>query len=550
MATPKKPAASAAPAPGRVTAPVDIAKAVRNVGGTERGKVMKVLYFDDAGNAVGEWSSTQIPEDSFSYSDRGIQEPPYRLEQLVFLAEQHPIHSSALEQKTVDVCGTGWNWEALDEEAPPNPEALTEITMWFDSLAPDDESMQEVISAAWNDVETVGWGLIEVARDPQGLARKLYHVPGHTVRAHRDGFRLCQIRGQKKVWFRRWGAEDDSGEKIEVDSKTGSLNKVNDKANDLFVIRKKSRRSSWYGIPTYISAVGWLALALAARDDNIQFFANRREPRWAIILTNLENDPDVEEDIRRAFTVDLKQPHRNIIIPIAGDGKIDFQQLSGKGLADGTFEKLSERADKAILVSHRIPGERIASVTVGTLGGNLADEVNRVYKEGVVAPSQALYDQRINKFIRVEWELAHAVAASGEGEVAVPYKLKLDDLDIETDRQEADLAILLFHSDVINLGEARRRMRMEPLYLPPERDAEGNVLEGTDKIESPYNDMLFTELPGAAAGGGAPPPSDGFGEADKSDGLNGLRIGVATLMAEARENHERIQAIQAAAEEA
>jgi PBSX family phage portal protein len=547
MATPPK---SSAPA-GRVTAPVDVAKAVREAGGTERGKVMKVLYYDDAGNAVGEWSSTQIPEDAFSYSDRGIQEPPYRMEQLVYLAEQHPIHSSALEQKTVDVCGTGWNWEAIDEEAPPNPEALAEITSWFESLAPDDESMQEVISAAWNDVETVGWGLIEVARDPQGLARKLYHVPGHTVRAHRDGFRLVQIRGQKKVWFRRWGAETDSGEKVEVDSKTGSLTKINDPANDLFVIRKKSRRSSWYGIPIYISAVGWLALALAARDDNIQFFANRREPRWAIILTNLEDDPDVEEDIRRAFTVDLKQPHRNIIVPIAGDGKIDFQQLSGKGIADGTFEKLSERADKAILVSHRIPGERIASVTVGTLGGNLADEVNRVYKEGVVAPSQALYDQRLNRLIQVEWERAHATTITGEGEVAVPYQLVLDDLDIETERQEAELSILLFHADVITLGEARRRMGMEPVYQPPLRDETGAILAGTDKIESEYNDMLFTELPGASGAGGSPgaAPTGAGLEKGAGDNLDGLRTGVATLLLEARENHARIQEYAQAASE-
>lgn len=247
--------------------------------GTGHSRVTKVLYLDAEGNSVGEYASSQIPESPWDgVQQAGLQEPPYRLEQLVFLAETHPVHSAALEQKTADICGKGWEWEANDEKVADEDER-DKLASWFEGLAPDDVDMQENISAVWNDVETTGWGMAEVTRDSQGKVQRLYHVPAHTVRAHRDGFRLCQVRDNRKVWFRRWGAPQIDGKDVEVDSKTGSTKSVKSPANDLFVIKRPSRRSTWYGIPGYISAIGWITLALAARDDNLMFFANRREPR-------------------------------------------------------------------------------------------------------------------------------------------------------------------------------------------------------------------------------------------------------------------------------
>jgi hypothetical protein len=37
-------------------------------------------------------------------------------------------------------------------------------------------------------------------------------------------------------------------------------------------------------------------------------FQNRREPRWAVILTNLQDDPTLADELEQSFKVDLKQP--------------------------------------------------------------------------------------------------------------------------------------------------------------------------------------------------------------------------------------------------
>jgi PBSX family phage portal protein len=505
------------------------------------GRVLKVLYLDDKGESVGDWASTQLPENPWDgITAKTLIEPPFPLPQLVFLAEMHPVHSSALEQKTADVTGKGWVWEAENPDRA-DKNLRDDMESWFQSLAPDEIDMRELVATVWNDVETTGWGLAECARDPQGIIKRLYHVPAHTVKCHKNGYALCQARDSRKVWFRRWGATDDAGNRVDVNMSNGAINNVPEdkKANDLFVIKKPSRRSTWYGIPGYISAIGGITLALAARDDNLYFFANRREPRWAIILTGMSEDTEIEEDLRRAFTVDLKQPYRNLMIPVAGkDAKVDFQKLS-ETAKDGSFSNLSDRADRHIMIAHRVPAERLANSTVGALGGNIAQEANRVYKEGVVEPSQEILNARLRRFVAIEY-------AKFKNEEPKPgtkneWLIAMSTLDTRSEREDLDQAVIAFHGDLTTLREARHKIGYGPLMQPkkvaqydengqpvldpvtgqpvmavpsegtPIYDESGKPVEPED-VESEHNEKLFTELPGASGQGGSPgatPPGAG-----------------------------------------
>jgi len=539
------------------------------------GRVLKVLYLDEQGKSVGEYASTQLPENPWEgVNAKSLIEPPFPMAQLTFLAEMHPVHSSALEQKTADVCGKGWTWEAEDPDVA-DEDARDALEDWLQSLAPDEIDMRELIQTAWLDVETVGWGLLECAREPGGKLARLYHVPAHTVKAHKNGFALCQARDNRAMWFRRWGATDAAGKRVEVNMKTGSITNVPDdlKANDLFVIKKPSRRSTWYGIPGYISAVGWITLALAARDDNLYFFNNRREPRWAIILTGMSDDTVIEEDLRRAFTVDMKQPYRNVMVPVAGkDAKVQFEKLSDTA-KDGSFEKLSERADKAIMIAHRVPAERLANSSVGALGGNIASEANRVYKEGVIAEAQEILNSRLRRFIAIEYGRATEVEVK-PGDKS-QWLIKMDDLDIRSDREDMDQALMLFHGDMITLREARHRLGMGPLMKPkpveqfnpdgtprldpitnepimgapqpgvhddPPLDENGNPVP-PEEVESEFNDMLFSQLPGSTQAAGMPSAQvPGAGKLTP-DVSKSVERDVALLVRQAHETHARLAAI-------
>jgi PBSX family phage portal protein len=541
--------------------------------GRSDGKLLKVLYLDDSGESVGEWASTQLPEDPWSaggHSDKALIEPPFPMPQLVFLAEMHPVHSSALEQKAADVTGKGWVWEADDPDTA-NQDARDEMETWWQSLAPDEIDMRELIAQTWLDVETVGWGLIECARDPQGVIRKLYPVTAHTVKAHKNGFALCQARDSRKVWFRRWGAADNAGARVDVDAQSGSIKNVREKANDLFVIKKPSRRSTWYGIPGYVSAIGWITLALAARDDNLYFFSNRREPRWAIILTGMSEDTEIEEDLRRAFTVDLKQPYRNIMVPVSGkDAKVTFEKLS-ETAKDGSFAQLADRCDRQIMIAHRVPAERLANSTVGALGGNIAQEANAVYKEGLVEPSQEILNARLRRFIHVEWAKKQGIDPKAEAADRPEWLIAMQALDDRSEREDLDQAVIAFHGDIITLREARRKINLGPLMQPkkvtqldengqpvldpvtgapvmtvPSQDSPVYAPDGNEVVpelvESEHNDKLFTELPGAAsqAGQAGAVPSGTGGLLPRASKAAALEGEVYELLRQSRETHSRL----------
>lgn len=432
------------------------------------GRLHKAIFLDEEGQPAGEFPSTQLPEDLFEgvSGTTGLQRPPFSLEQLVFLCEMHPVHSACIEQKTADIVGTGWEWLRKQGETPVQAQ-VDKRNVWLESLADMDTTFHEQLVAAEEDFLKLGQGYLEVARDLQGKVRKLYYVPGHTVRFHRDGQRLCQIRDARKVFFKRWGCPDPRG----VNMRTGRWGETNPakQANELLVFTKPSARSSWYGIPGYISALGWIGLSIAARDDNLMFFANRREPRWAIILTNLDDQPDLDEILRQAFSVDLKQPHRNIILPISGPGQVKFQQLSDQRNLEGSFAKLQERGDEAVLVAHRMPSERISQSKVGPLGGNQTVAASQVYKEAVVSPGQHLLKARLNKFISVEYE-GNATGSF----YAMPYHWKPTELDLDKSESEIEQASNLWRANLITHKEARKRISYAPLY--PDGDERNELL--------------------------------------------------------------------------
>ena len=180
--------------------------------GRTPGKITKVLLVDKAGDVVASTTgaaSAQTPEDPFSYGGvAGLQEPPYQPDQLLQLAEQHSTHGAALEQKTMDIAATGWDWLKLKDGADETQK--DELNAWLTGLADPmrDESTAEILLAAWLDVETLGYGSIEVARDSQGKVQKWFSMPTHTWRFNHDGIRIAQGRHAKRVWYKRWLPND------------------------------------------------------------------------------------------------------------------------------------------------------------------------------------------------------------------------------------------------------------------------------------------------------------------------------------------------------
>ena len=393
-------------------------------------------------------------ENSTGYGDM-IHTPPYSLEQLVYLAECHPVHAAALEQKVSDIIAGGPKFTPLHE----NDVSVEhdKVILWWKSLFKESTGI-ETLHSMWLDYETVGWGFLEIVRDLSGNVTSLYHVPGHTMRAGSNGL-YVQMRSNKRTWFKRYGDTNEynvaSGEKLK-DAEDLVEVPFEKRSNEVICFKKSARRSSYYGIPSYVAAIGQITLAVAARDYNILFFENHREPRYIIVLEGLTLGDDSDkllDDIEQTLKSNHKEPHRNLILPIAGDAKVRVERMGANG-ADINFEKLQGQTQQEILTAHRMPLDRIGSTNTGALSGSASVSLNRIYKEGVVSRGQAILEDILTDFIDTEYEKTTGRNAD--------TLIDFEELDINDQSTDSTIVQVLVASEIITLNEARKKIRMEP----------------------------------------------------------------------------------------
>lgn len=431
--------------------------------GTSQSRVCKARFVSVPGVNEDELPglehpSKQLVEDPFlgigGYG-AAIPIPPYSLEQLVLLAEQHPVHAAALEQKAIDAVGSGPQLVPVGDNADEKQRDV--IKEWLTELV-DQQTLVELVHQMQLDYETVGWGMLEVSRDAKGVARQLHHVPAHTVRAHRDNRRYVQIRQNKQAWFKRWGVGLEDVNILLATGRKAPENTAFEKiANELLVFVKPSRRSTWYGIPTYIAGIGYISMALAARDYNIKFFSNAREPRYIIFVEGMDAS-GVEaalDDLEMSLKTQHKDPHRNMIFPLTGGAKARIERVTAVQ-NDMHFMRLMEAADRNILASHRMPPDRLGTVMRGMLGGNVAANINRIYKDAVVVPAQLVLKDRLNRFLRVEWARLHG-KDEGRGE-ELQWEIDFEALDISDEAVDVTNVTLQLKNNVITLNEGRERL--------------------------------------------------------------------------------------------
>ncbi|TKI88106.1 phage portal protein, partial [Bacillus wiedmannii] len=122
---------------------------------------------------------------------------------LLDIKESNPIHSACISAKVDDIAGVGFDFAPFEEVKEANQEQYKRLKEFMRNCNPEMTSA-EIIRAVWDDYETVGWGIIEVVRNNKGEPSKLYHIPAHTVRAHKDKVRFAQIVSNKERWFKKF----------------------------------------------------------------------------------------------------------------------------------------------------------------------------------------------------------------------------------------------------------------------------------------------------------------------------------------------------------
>ncbi|NLO07957.1 MAG: phage portal protein [candidate division WS1 bacterium] len=328
--------------------------------------------------------SKQLPEDGWkgAYESGEVKEPPYALAALAELYEINSTHKACVDAKTTNIVGLGYKFVPILESADESERQRLEE--FFHGCNPE-MTFTGVMRAVWTDVETVGNGYIEVARNGSGEIDGLYHVPATTVRIRCDRKGFVQIRDGRTRQFRALGGEPirDAGA-----------------TNEIIHLRKYTPQSSYYGVPDILPAVAAIAGDRAAANYNVSFFEHNAVPRMAVICEGGQMSQELLRQIRRFMESEIKgQAHRTLVLEVpGGDTKLRLERLAEGNSEEAGFLGYRCANRDEILMVHRVPPSKIAIVENANLA-NSKDQ-DKTFREQVVRPEQRRVEFKINQMIR------------------------------------------------------------------------------------------------------------------------------------------------------
>ncbi|MHA1363508.1 MAG: phage portal protein [Candidatus Freyarchaeota archaeon] len=345
-------------------------------------------------------SSKQLKEEARFLSEKGLKPLPFDVNGLLALQENCSYFDSCVRQIAKDVVGQGWTLVESSEEA--NEKEVEEQKKKAREFLEDpneeqEEAIEDIIEKCIIDWGVVGWFAIEVSRDPASKeVNGLWHIPAHTIRVHKSKELFCQVRNNKYRWFKQIGLEKnfDADTGNEVSAKAHNL------ANEIIFFKNYYPRSSYYGAPNILGAVGAARGLISVRDYNLSFFDNYGVPAALVTL-----EGDWEENsmkyINDFLDVEIKgssNAHKTLVLELPSGGSLTWKPLSIE-VKEGSFNLYYKQSRDEVLSSYKMPPYRIGISETGSLGGSTAKESTAIYINSTIAPLQKAVNRILTKSI-------------------------------------------------------------------------------------------------------------------------------------------------------
>ena len=432
------------------------------------------------------------------YGLLNVAEPPYNLNELGMFYDSSPTNHAAVVAKVSNVVGLGYDFEtspaAIDKLQNLDSEdakvkmnkkidrTKTELARWLDSLN-DEETFQQVMQKVSTDYEVFGNGYIEIGRTVTGEIGYLGHVPAVTVRRRRKKDGYVQVVGQFITFFNNFGSDGPSP--ITSD----------ERPNELIHLSKYSPRSTFYGVPDSVAASTSIVGDSLAAQYNLKFFDNSATPRYIVTLTGGRLSRRAEQKLFEFLQSNLRgNPHRTLFIPLPNDpqgNKVELKlERVDAEMADGSWEAYRERNKQDILSAHSVPLSRIGGTNEGAVASSLS--ADRMFKEQVVVPTQAVFEKAINKIIKEKTDIVI---------------FNLNELTLTDELAESQIIERLLRNQAITINEARERLGLpahpegnkffEPKpQTSAEQNAQANGTRERDKQRTNNNSDSTTTVSG------------------------------------------------------
>lgn len=407
--------------------------------------------------------SKQLKEEQQFLTTNDLVPYPFVAANLLELKDNCAYFDACVKQIAKDVIGQGWRLELREGKKENNTEKERILEFIENSGGDRDETFEQTLERGILDWGYIGWWGWEVSRIQEGKRKGevngFWHVPAQTFYVYKDHNKYCQKRGQKEMWFKRFGLEDD------IDAKTGKnigeewlqaekedpeKGKI-ERANELIYYRNYYPQSDYYGAPNILSSIGAVMGLIGVRDYNLAFFENYGIPAALIILKG-RWDKDTAKQISDFIDVELKaseNAHKTFIIHPSKDSTFEYIKL-GIEIKEGSFKLYQKSLRDEILVDYKMPPYRIGIAEIGSLGGSTAGESTKIYAGSVVRPLEEMVEYLVTKDI------------IQQGLKCDSYMFQLKELDLRDLDADATRDNIYFGIGALTSNQILKRQGKEP----------------------------------------------------------------------------------------
>lgn len=431
-------------------------------------------------------------EDPFTngYQLFEVMEPPYNLDSLAVLYDEHAVHRAVVDARVMNTVGLGNTWEPTlkarrkTERSSSKPatrdrwritlqKEAEDLSSLMDSFNRED-SFEEVLIKVWIDVLTTGNGYMEIGRTTSGKIGYIGHIPSKfmRIRKKRDGF-IQYATEKRAIFFRNYGD-------IETENPLGN----DPNPNEIVHFKIYSPTNSYYGVPPAVAAAPAILGDKYAKEFNIDYFENKAIPRYAIILKGVKLSEKSRRELMNYFRNEVKgKNHGTLLIPLpvlTGSGKdteIKFEKLEAD-ITDASFDKYRKANRDEIISAYRVPPTKISVYENANLA--ISRDADKTFKTQVVGPDQVLITKKINKII---------------GEFSENLLWRFKELDLVDDDIKSRIYDRYLRTQVLTpnevrekIGEITRREADEPLTWPPDAKLLSDQAQREWQDKQPQND--------------------------------------------------------------
>jgi PBSX family phage portal protein len=391
------------------------------------------------------------PLDLTGYSLFQIVQPPYNVLYLAQLYDLSPFHHAAVDAKVSNTVGLGYKFEetqkVLDklEDVSEDEESQNRLrrkisrakVLLRDKLESlnSDDSLEEVLTKVYKDLEVTGNAYLEVGRTSAGDIGYIGHIPAITmrIRRHRDGF--VQVVYNRYTYFRNFG-----------DKTTQDQIGTDPRPNEVIHFKKYTPTNTYYGVPDVLSAKNAVAGDEFASRYNLDYFENKAVPRYIITVKGARLNADSERKLLEFFQIGLKgKNHRTLYIPLPADGensRVEFEMHPVEaGIQDSSFSNYTIENRDRILIAHRTPLSKIGHGTPSPLD-------DKIFKEQVTRPAQDALEMQINKIVK---------------EFTDMFAFRFEELTLTDELAQAQIDQIYLTTQVLLPNEVRMRLGKNPI---------------------------------------------------------------------------------------